>query len=73
MFELVKEFWKGVMLGIEYNKMYIRESKWYIIPFVINIILVVPIIIILLLACFTEKGRRIINAMYLVTLEEMEG
>ena len=58
----VKALLVGFMCGLKWYGRRIRESKWYIILFVIDMILFPLKLIIIAVVCINKKGRaKIIN------------
>ena len=54
----------GIVGGFKWYGRRIQESKWYIIPFVIDMLMIPLKIIIIPLACLTKLGRVLILTAY---------
>ena len=62
MLDNVKALLIGAIGGLKWYGRRIRESKWYIIPFVIDVILVPLKLIIIAIVCINKNGRaKVIN------------
>lgn len=58
MLNFIKGIGVGIVIGFKWEIELIRkESKWYIIPFVLDMIFIPIKLPIVLLACLTKKGR----------------
>jgi len=68
--EYVKAFCGGYVNAWRYNMRRIKETKWYIIPTVINTLLSPLIVIIMLLMCLTKGGRGLVLLIGRSILEE---
>ena len=47
-------FWYGIVIGFNWELKLVKESKWYIIPFVLDIILMPVKLIIFIPLCCTK-------------------
>lgn len=73
MFSFIKGQFSGIIIGFKYGKKVIKEeSKWYIIPFMFDIILLPVKLIVVNLMCLTKRGREIILPIGREILEEVE-
>lgn len=62
MLDNVKALLIGVVCGLKWYGRRIRESKWYIIPFVIDMILFPLKLIIISIVCINKNGRaKVVN------------
>ena len=55
--EFLAAFWYGMTVGFKLGLNNVKESKWYIIPFVLDIILIPVKLIILVPLCCTKWFR----------------
>lgn len=73
MLMFMKAQFSGIIIGFKYGKKVIKEeSKWYIIPFMFDIILLPVKLIVVNLMCLTKRGREIILPIGREILEEVE-
>lgn len=68
----IRAVWVGILGGFKWYAKTIKENKWYIIPCIIDIVLIPIKIVIIPLACFTKCGRKIFITLGRDVLEESE-
>lgn len=71
--KFLKNLSEGAAVGMRYNRMLIKKSKWYIIPIAINIMLA-PIIglITLILVVKSHRASIVLNNLYNEMILETE-
>ena len=57
MFMCVKTVGTGLLNGVKWYGRRIQESKWYLIPLLVDVVLIPLKIIVVLLVCLTKRGR----------------
>ena len=73
MLTLLKAQCYGIHCGLKYGLKTIKEeSRWYIIPFILDIVLLPVKLVIVNVMCLTKCGRQIILPMGLEILAEVE-
>ena len=67
---IIKEAGKGFGSGVKWYIRRIKENKWWIIAFVIDMILVPIKIPLIAIACITKNGRRWVLYTFTELVEE---
>jgi hypothetical protein len=53
----VKAVWYGILNGFKWYGKTIRECKWYILPFMIDMLLIPAKLVAVPIMCLTKHGR----------------
>lgn len=69
---ILKQIYAGIMINLKWYGRRIRESKWWLIPFVLDMLFIPVKVIVMAIMCVTKRGRMRIYAIGLDFLEEME-
>ena len=70
----LKGFWQGALIGFRWYAIRIKESKWYLIPFILDMVLIPAKVIIIAILRLMSNGFRSWNDNAAVKMEnEVEG
>jgi len=72
MSEYSNGFAGGIRLAYDWYKIRIRQNKWWIIPFVVDVVFFPFKLVIALLVYKTRRGHEMMNNFYEEILEEVE-